>query len=186
MVGIVAALRPEKDHATLLRAARIVIDEMPRVRFLIVGDGPMSPPARGAVPRNCGSTSNVHFAGTRPDVARLLCAIDVFALTSTTECFPIALLEAMACGRPAVCTAVGGIPEMISDGESGYLVPPRDPTQLADRLVSVLSDPQTARRMGRAGRRSRRGRIQSGSQRRGGATGDRGCGPAPAKRSERV
>jgi len=59
----------------------------------------------------------------------------------------------MACARPAVCTAVGGIPEMINHGESGYLVPPKDPQQLADRLLNLLSDPQAARRMGRAARR---------------------------------
>jgi glycosyltransferase involved in cell wall biosynthesis len=73
-------------------------------------------------------------------------------LNSVSECFPISVLEAMACARPAVCTAVGGIPEMINDGETGYLVPPKDPQQLADRLVRLLRDPQGARRMGRAAR----------------------------------
>jgi glycosyltransferase involved in cell wall biosynthesis len=68
------------------------------------------------------------------------------------ECFPIALLDAMACARPAVCTAVGGIPEMINDGETGYLVPQKDSQQLAAGLVRLLQDPQTARRMGRAAR----------------------------------
>ena len=152
VVGILAALRPEKDHATFLRAARIVIDEMPRARFLVIGDGATRPQLE-ALCSELRITPNVHFAGARDDVARLLRAIDVFALSSVTvECFPIALLEAMACARPAVCTAVGGIPEMINDGETGYLVPPKDPQQLAARLVSLLSDPQTARRMGRAGR----------------------------------
>ena len=152
VVGILGALRPEKDHTTLLRAARIVINQMPGVRFLIIGDGPQ----RSQLETLCSDlriAPNVHFAGTRGDVARLLCAIDVFALSSTTECFSIALLEAMACARPAVCTAVGGIPEMINHGESGYLVPPKDPQQLADRLLNLLSDPQAARRMGRAARR---------------------------------
>ena len=151
VVGILAWLRPEKDHATLLRAARLVINEMPRVRFLVVGDGPTRPQLE-ALCSELRITPNVYFAGARGDVARLLCAIDVFVLSSATvECFPIALLEAMACARPAVCTAVGGIPEMINHGESGYLVPPKDPQQLAARLVSLLSDPQTAHRMGRAG-----------------------------------
>ena len=68
------------------------------------------------------------------------------------ECFPIALLDAMACARPAVCTAVGGIPEMINDGETGYLVPQKDSQQLAAGLVRLLQDPQTARRMGHAAR----------------------------------
>jgi glycosyltransferase involved in cell wall biosynthesis len=152
VVGILAALRPEKDHATLLLAARIVINEMPRAKFLIIGDGETRPQLE-ALCSELRITPNVHFAGARCDIARLLCAIDVFALTSVTvECFPIALLEAMACARPAVCTAVGGIPDMINHGETGYLVPPKDPQQLASRLVSLLSDPQTARRMGGAGR----------------------------------
>ena len=151
VVGILAALRPEKDHVTFLRAARIVIDEMPRARFLIIGDGATRPQLE-ALCSDLRITPNIHFAGARGDVARLLCAIDVFALTSATECFPIAVLEAMACARPTVCTAVGGIPEMVNDGETGYLVPPKDSQQLAARLVSLLSDPQTARRMGRAGR----------------------------------
>jgi glycosyltransferase involved in cell wall biosynthesis len=83
----------------------------------------------------------------------LLRAIDVFVLSSVTvECFPIALLEAMASARPAVCTAVGGIPEMIDDGVTGYLVPPSNSRQLAAQILDLLSDPITARRMGRAAR----------------------------------
>ncbi len=151
VVGIVGTLRPVKDHGTLLRAARIVINEIPRARFLVIGDGPIRPQLE-ALASELAITPNVHFAGWRRDVAQLVNEMDVFAMTSTTECFPMALLEAMACARPTVCTAVGGIPEMINHGESGYLVPPKDPQQLAARLVSLLSDPQNAHRMGRAGR----------------------------------
>ena len=151
VVGIVAVLRPEKDHVSLLRAARTVVDELTNARFLIIGDGPTRPQLE-ALCTELGITPNVHFAGSRDDVARLLPAIDVFALTSTSECFPISVLEAMACARPAVCSAVGGIPEVIKDGETGYLVPPKNPLQLAARLVKLLRDPQTARRMGSAAR----------------------------------
>jgi len=152
VVGIVAMLRPEKDHVSFLRAARTVVDELPRARFLIIGDGPTRPELE-ALCAELRITRNVHFAGSRHDVVRLLQAIDVFVLSSVTvECFPISLLEAMACARPAVCSAVGGIAEMINDGETGYLVPPKDPLQLAARLVSLLRDPLTARRMGRAAR----------------------------------
>ena len=152
VVGIVAMLRPEKDHVSFLRAARTVVDELPRARFLIIGDGPIRPQLE-ALCTELEITPNVHFAGSRDDVARLLPAIDVFVLSSVTvECFPISLLEAMACARPAVCSAVGGIPEMINDGETGYLVPPKDPQQLAARLVKLMQDPLTARRMGRAAR----------------------------------
>ena len=151
VVGIVAVLRPEKDHVNLLRAARTVVDELTNARFLIIGEGPTRPQLE-ALCTELGITPNVRFAGSRDDVARLLPAIDVFVLTSTSECFPISVLEAMACARPAVCSAVGGIPEVIKDGETGYLVPPKDPPQLAARLVRLLQDPLTARRMGRAAR----------------------------------
>ena len=152
VIGTLAALRPEKDHGTFLRAARHVVDEFPHAKFLVVGDGPM----RGhleALSAELGISQNVHFAGQRSDVARVLRAIDVFVLSSVTvECFPISLLEAMASGRPAVCTAVGGISEMLEDEVTGYLVPPEDPRQLAARVSSLLSDPHTAHRMGRAAR----------------------------------
>jgi glycosyltransferase involved in cell wall biosynthesis len=152
VVGAVAALRPEKDHVTLLRAARTVIVANPRARFLIVGDGPMRARLE-ELSADLGLTGSVVFTGFRTDIARLLAAIDVFVLSSVTvECFPISLLEAMACARPAVCTAVGGVSEMIVDGETGYLVPPRDPGQLADRLHDLLTDPARRRRMGSAAR----------------------------------
>jgi glycosyltransferase involved in cell wall biosynthesis len=152
VVGILAALRPEKDHITFLRAARHVVDVMPHARFLIIGDGSMRRPLESLC-EELRITANVCFTGTRNDVARLLRAIDVFVLSSVTvECFPMALLEAMASARPAVCTAVGGIPEMINDGVTGYLVPRNDSQQLATRIMSLLSDPQTARRMGGAAR----------------------------------
>ena len=152
VVGILGSLRPEKDHATFLRAARIVTDAMPQARFLIIGDGVCRP----ELEKLCvtlGISRNVRFTGARHDVAQMLSTLDVFALTSTTECLPMALLEAMACARPAVCTAVGGVSEVVTDGVTGYLVPPKDPEQLAGRLLRLLGDPVAARVMGRAGRR---------------------------------
>ncbi|UFS98889.1 glycosyltransferase [Nocardia huaxiensis] len=152
VVGIVATLRPEKDHATLLRAARQVVDALPAAKFLLVGDGE----TRGAIEalvRELDLGDRVVLAGIRSDIPALLRAMDVVTLSSqTVECFPIALLEAMAAGRPAVCTAVGGIPEMLVEGETGYLVPPRDPSQLAQRLIELLSDAPTRQRMGKAAR----------------------------------
>ncbi|KXX57099.1 MULTISPECIES: glycosyltransferase [unclassified Rhodococcus (in: high G+C Gram-positive bacteria)] len=152
VVGILAALRPEKDHATLLRAARLVVDELPDAKFLVVGDGP----TRGDLERLAGElgiADRVVFTGSRPDVRDLLGVMDVFVLSSySVECFPMALLEAMAAGRPAVCTAVGGVPEMISEGVTGFLVPPRAPTALAEKLLRVLTDPETSREMGLAAR----------------------------------
>jgi glycosyltransferase involved in cell wall biosynthesis len=95
----------------------------------------------------------VIFTGSRTDVGQLLQVMDVFALTSYTECCPMALLEAMASGVPAVCTAVGGVPEMIDEGSTGYTVPSRDPAALAVRLTELMRDPTRAKAMGIAARR---------------------------------
>lgn len=152
VVGILAAMRPEKDHIGFLRAARIVADRVPSAKFLIVGDGPM----RGEIESTAaelGLTDQVILAGSRSDVPEVLRAMDVVVLSSySVECFPMALLEAMAAGRPAVCTAVGGVPEIVEEGVTGYLVPPHDPQQLADRLVDVLTDQALRARLGAAAR----------------------------------
>ncbi|SNT02437.1 Glycosyltransferase involved in cell wall bisynthesis [Geodermatophilus pulveris] len=138
VVGIVAALRPEKDHETFLRAAALVAETEARARFLVVGDGQRRAGLEETA-RRLGIADRVVFAGARGDVASLLSVIDVFVLSSfTIECLPMALLEAMASSRPAVCTAVGGIPELLEDGVTGYLVPPRDPAALADKLIGLL------------------------------------------------
>lgn len=149
-IGIVAMLRPEKDHRTLLRAMRMVLDEIPDAHLVIVGDGPLRAELEDLTAR-LGIADNVHFAGTRSDVGEVLPALDVFVLSSTTECFPIAVLEAMACGVPVVGTAVGGLPEMVDDGITGLVVPPGSPRAMADALVKILRDPDE---MGRAARRS--------------------------------
>jgi glycosyltransferase involved in cell wall biosynthesis len=150
-VGIVAVLRPEKDHATLLRALRLVVDEMPEAHLVVIGDGPL----RGELEhlaRQLGVARDVTFAGSRDDVPVLLQALDAAVLSSTTECFPMAVLEAMASGLPVVGTEVGGVPELIDDGETGYLVPVGDPRAMADALVKTLRDPVRAAAMGRAAR----------------------------------
>ncbi|HEX5927362.1 MAG TPA: glycosyltransferase, partial [Baekduia sp.] len=96
---------------------------------------------------------NVHFLGNRSDVLALLGVADVATLSSfTIENFPYAILEAMAVGRGAVCTAVGGLPEMIEDGLTGYLVPPKDPRALGRRLVDVAQSADHGKAMGAAAR----------------------------------
>ncbi|MGH3978648.1 MAG: glycosyltransferase [Pseudonocardiaceae bacterium] len=151
VIGILAALRPEKDHATLLRAARLVLDELPATRILVVGDGMLRPELQ-RLASELGIADQVIFTGSRSDVGDLLALMDVFTLTSYSECLPMAVLEAMVSGRPAVCTAVGGIPELIEDGVTGHLVPPRDPQALARQLVTLLGDRERACEMGRAAR----------------------------------
>ena len=151
VVGTVAALRPEKDHVLLLQAARRLVDEFPDLAVLIVGDGPMRRRIEQAA-AELGMADHLLLAGARSDVPDILPALTVFTLCSYTECFPMALLEAMASGRPAVCTDVGGVGEMLADGITGYLVPPHDPAALADRLAKLLHDRQLCQRMGAAAR----------------------------------
>jgi glycosyltransferase involved in cell wall biosynthesis len=150
-VGVLAVLRPEKDHATALRAMKLVADEIPDARLVLIGDGPLRGPLE-ELAQELGIAAHVVFAGARSEVAHLLATVDVALLTSYTECFPMAVLEAMACGVPVVATEVGGIPEMVEDGIGGHLVPPRDARATADALIKVLRDPGRASVMGRAAR----------------------------------
>jgi glycosyltransferase involved in cell wall biosynthesis len=152
VVGIVAVLRPEKDHVLLLQAARRLVDEFPDLTVLVVGDGPMRRRIEHAA-AELGLADHILLVGARSDVPDILPALTVFTLCSyTVECFPMALLEAMASGRPAVCTDVGGVGEMLADGITGYLVPPHDPVALADQLAKLLHDRQLCQRMGAAAR----------------------------------
>jgi len=153
VVAVLAVLRREKGLETMVQAAKIVSERVPGARFLLIGDGP----ERHRLERlavELGVVSAVRFLGNRSDVPALLELADVAALSSyTIENFPSAILEAMAASRPAVCTAVGGLPELIEDGATGYLVPPHDPGSLASRLVEVAESDDRGRAMGAAARR---------------------------------
>ena len=102
--------------------------------------------------RKLGVDDRVTFTGHRSDARALLAGLDVFVLPSRIEGMPIVVLEAMAAGKPVVATAVGGTPELVVDGETGILVPPRDPEALAEALGALLDDPERSRRLGEAGR----------------------------------
>jgi glycosyltransferase involved in cell wall biosynthesis len=151
LVGSIANFKAAKDHATLLRAAVTVRAALPDVRFLLIGQGPLEPETR-RLASELGLDGTVLFAGFRADAHRLAAEVDVFTLSSTYEGLPIALIEAMALGRPCVATSVGGIPEVVRDSSQGVLVPPRDPEALAGGLVRLLADPGLRARMGAAAR----------------------------------
>jgi glycosyltransferase involved in cell wall biosynthesis len=153
VVGILAVQRPEKDHATFLRAGRRVIDRLPSARLLVVGGGPCSADSE-RLAAELGLGDRVIFAGMRSDIPQILSLVDVMVLSSfTIECFPFSILEAMSAGIPAVCTAIGGLPEMIEDGVTGHLVAPKDPAGLAEGILRVLEPEGRAREMGDAARR---------------------------------
>jgi len=152
VIGSVGCLAARKDYATLLMA----LDELKRrgiaFQAMLVGDGPERA-ALEARSRALGLEPLVRFMGERPDVERLLPAMDVFVLSSREEGIPNALLEAMAAGRPAVVTDVGGNREVLTDGDTGWIVPAASPLPLADALETALTDPDEARRRGERARR---------------------------------
>lgn len=145
VVGTVGRLAPEKNHVLLVQALASVLG--PSLRLVVVGDGREA----GAIARaaaDAGATPWVHLPGARSDVPRLLGALDAFALPSLTEGLPLSVLEAMAAGLPVVASAVGGVPDVISNGEDGWLVPPRDAAALRERLLALRADPEAARALG--------------------------------------
>ena len=151
VVGIVAALRPEKNHELFLQVAAMVRAKLPAARFLVVGDGPQRATLE-KLAENLNITEAVRFLGTRSDVPELLSLMDVLVLTSHMEANPICLLEAMASEKPVVATRVGSVPETVLDGRTGFLVPAGDSEALAQRVLELLTDRVRAATLGLAGR----------------------------------
>jgi glycosyltransferase involved in cell wall biosynthesis len=149
VVGNVAALVPHKGHHHLIEAAALVVREVPDARFVIIGEGELRGPLERQI-KEKHLERHVFLAGFRTDVLELTNAIDVFAMSSVQEGMCTALVDAMAASKAAVATRAGGIPEVLVDGETGYLVEPRDHHAMADRLVGLLRDDALRARMGRA------------------------------------
>jgi glycosyltransferase involved in cell wall biosynthesis len=145
----VGRLKAPKDFATLARA----LAALPAGSFdaLIVGDGP-DRPALEAELRRLGLEHRARLLGERHDVPALLAAADVFVLSSVSEGLPMSVLEAMAAELPVVASRVGGLPELVVDGKTGFLVPPEDPHELAAALGRLIDDRDLRRRLGAVGR----------------------------------
>ena len=153
VVTYVANLFPYKGHVDLVRAARAVVDYMPAARFLLVGrDAGEMGGVRSEIAA-LGLERHVLLAGLRADSVRIMAASSLVVHPSHEEGFSNTILEAMAAGKAVVATRVGGNPEAVADGETGILVPPRDPASLSGAILSLLRDPARARAMGEAGRR---------------------------------
>ena len=139
----VARLDPIKDHPTAIEATRIARAQEPRLRLMIVGEGS----ERGVIEsliRERGLHEVVELLGLRRDVPRLLSAADAFLLTSVSEGIPVTVIEAMGAGVPVVSTSVGGVTEVITDGETGLLAPAGDADKLAEALLRVQTTPELA------------------------------------------
>ena len=141
LVGVVGRLVPVKDVGTFLRAARIVRQSLPECRFAVVGDGEERRQLEAEVGR-LGLNGAVHFHGWRRDMDGVYGDLDVVVNCSLNEGTPVALIEALAAGRPVVATRVGGTPDLLGDGARGELVAPRDPEALAQAILGVLRSPE--------------------------------------------
>jgi glycosyltransferase involved in cell wall biosynthesis len=152
VVGNVAALVPHKGQRHLVEAAALVVRQVPDARFVIAGEGEL----RAALERQIKDhhlEKHVMLLGFRPDVLSLHKAFDLFVMSSVTEGLGTSLLDAMACEKPVVATNAGGIPEVVLEGTTGLLVPPRDHAAMAAAIVRLLKDPALRDRMGAAGLR---------------------------------
>lgn len=147
----VANLRREKDYPNLLRAAHLALREEPRLVVLAVGQGPLEGEVH-ELHESLGLGGGVRLLGYRTDVPDLLAASDLFVLASAHEGLPVSIMEAMVAGLPVVATAVGGVPEAVTDGETGVLTPPHDPDALARALVAIARDELLRSRMAEAAR----------------------------------
>lgn len=152
IVGAAGRLSPEKGFDQLVEAAARVLHRAPDVGFIHFGDGPLRENMEQRI-ASLGLRDRFVLAGFRSDIAGFLPHLDLVALPSYTEGLPVVLLEAFAAGVPAVATAVGGTPEVVQEGKSGYLIPARDPVALAERILQALGDDAARRQMGSHARR---------------------------------
>ncbi|TWT94077.1 putative glycosyltransferase EpsF [Botrimarina colliarenosi] len=159
LVGILAALRPEKNHELFVAAASRIRHAVPEAQFVVIGEGPERRSIEEAAtllglydPTN-PQGSALKLLGNRDDVPSVLAALDVLTLTSHNEANPVSILEGMSCGLPVVATNVGSVSESVIEGQTGWLVPPGDKKLLAERVTDLLNEPLLAKRMGEAGRR---------------------------------
>ena len=152
VVGVVAALRSEKNLELFLDSARRLSSQMPKARFVIAGDGP----ERSSLEERAieiGIDDKVHFLGSTQDVVGVLSMMDLFALSSHNEASPVSIMEALACQRPVVATEVGSINETVLEGQTGFLVPAGNGDKMASRWKQILDDPDLRHRLGELGRK---------------------------------
>jgi glycosyltransferase involved in cell wall biosynthesis len=148
VVAVIGRLFAVKGQSYLIDALAALPDR-PRVRLLVVGDGPLRAELEATVASR-GLSQSVRFTGFREDVSRILRGVDCVCIPSLWEILPYAALEAAACARPIVATAVGGVPSVFRDRQTALLVPPRDAAALAAALRYLAEAPTEARRLGRA------------------------------------
>ncbi len=149
VIGAIGRLRQEKGHEYLIKAMVQVSNHLPNVKLLIVGDGHEEEKLMG-LRDAMGLKDKVIFTGYRNDVPEILSILNLFVLPSLEEGLPLAVLEAMASGKGIVATRIGGTEELIEDGITGILVPPKDVCSLAQAIYELLKEPDKINRLGKA------------------------------------
>jgi glycosyltransferase involved in cell wall biosynthesis len=147
---VVAGLNNQKGHEYLIKAIPMILTRLPRVQFLFVGDGHLRNFLE-TLTVSLGVQHAVRFLGWREDVTTILRSTDLFVLPSLFEGLPLSLIEAMACAKAVVATNVDGTADVVVDGVTGYLVPPKEPEQLAQKIVTLLKNRNLRQQFGRAG-----------------------------------
>lgn len=153
LIANIANLRPPKGHLILIEAAARVLREIPRAKFLLIGeegDGKIKSAIIDRV-NALGIADRVKLLGFRKDVSQVLRHVDIFLLSSISEGLPVSVVEAMRAGLPVIATTVGGLPEVVKDSESGFLVKPGDPESLAEKISVLCKDDSQRRHMGQKG-----------------------------------
>jgi glycosyltransferase involved in cell wall biosynthesis len=147
LVAIVGRIFPIKNHRLFIDAAARVLIHEPSARFVIVGDGILRTEMEHYA-QLLGIAHRVIFTGWRRDLPRIYADLDALVVSSDNEGTPVSAIEAMAAGCPVIATCVGGLPDLVRDGKTGYLVPPRSPESLASAILHLLQEPKTASQMG--------------------------------------
>lgn len=150
LVGIVAHLADHKGHKYLIEASRILRDKAPRIKIIIVGDGPLQLELNRQV-KEIQVEDMVFFLGFREDIPQILASLDLFVLSSKLEGMGTSIMDAMACRLPVVATNVGGIPEVVVHEKTGLLVPPKRPAALAEAILRLYENRELAERLGSKG-----------------------------------
>lgn len=152
LVGLISYLRSYKGHEYFIEAARILASRREDVTFIIVGEGPEERSIRSRI-EQLGLPARIRMVGFRQDLLNVFRSFDVFAIPSVEgDTIPQVLMQALAIGIPVVSTTVGSIPDVVIEGETGFVVPPRDAGALADRIAKLLDDAKLRARMGAQGR----------------------------------
>jgi len=150
LVGILGRIFPIKNHYLFLESAARVVEEESNVRFVIVGDGVLRSNIE-TYAQNLGIRDQVIFTGWRRDLPRIYADLDLLVVSSNNEGTPVSAIEAMASSCPVVATRVGGIPDIVQNHETGYLVPPKQPQALASAILELIRDSKKAEQMGQCG-----------------------------------